>query len=133
MLTVTVKSTHEEHLFQSLQTNKKQFKISNTSLRGYDGNFIVRKSYNKTYFTKSITDNDDFVQNTISSAAYKIEKLNNETTRKPIEKEDFTAAKYPFTNKSNFPTLESIKVISEKELLISFTPDDNTRDILDFH
>ena len=36
------KSTHEEHLFQSLQTNNKQFKIAVTFLTGYNGTFNVK-------------------------------------------------------------------------------------------
>ena len=36
MLIVMDKSTHEEHLFQSLQTSNKQFKIAVTLLTGYN-------------------------------------------------------------------------------------------------
>ena len=37
MIVVMDKSTHEEHLFQPLQTNNKQFKIAVTFLTGYNG------------------------------------------------------------------------------------------------
>ena len=35
------KSTHEEHLFQPLQTDNKQFKIAVTFLTGYNGIFNI--------------------------------------------------------------------------------------------
>ena len=56
MLIIMDKSTYEEHLFQSLQTNNKQFKIAVTSLNGYNGIFNVTNSNNKFCFKKSITD-----------------------------------------------------------------------------
>ena len=52
MLLLMDKSTHEEHLSQPLQTNKKQFKIANTFLTGYNGILNVTNSYNKFYFMK---------------------------------------------------------------------------------
>ena len=54
------KSTHEEHLFQPLQTNNKQIKTAVTYLTGYNGIFNVTKSNNKIYFAKTITDEDGF-------------------------------------------------------------------------
>ena len=60
MLIVMDKSIHEEHLFQPLQTNNKQFKIAVTFISGYNGIFNVTDKNNKFYFAKSITD-DDFV------------------------------------------------------------------------
>ena len=69
MLIVMDKSTHEEHLSQPLQTNNKQFKIAVTFLTGYNGIFNVTNANNKVYFTKSISDEDDFVQITISPGA----------------------------------------------------------------
>ena len=41
MLIVMDRSTHEEHLFQPLKTNKKQFEISVTFLTAYNGIFTV--------------------------------------------------------------------------------------------
>ena len=41
MLVVMDKSTHEEHLYQPLQTNNKQFKIAVTFLAGYNGIFNI--------------------------------------------------------------------------------------------
>ena len=41
ILLVMDKSTHEEHLSQSLQTNNKQFKIAVAFLTGYNGFFNV--------------------------------------------------------------------------------------------
>ena len=52
MLIIKDKSTHEEHLFQPLQTNNNQYKIAVTFLTAYNGifnvtskkiNFILRK------------------------------------------------------------------------------------------
>ena len=71
------KSSHEEHLSQSLQTNNKQFKITVTLLNGYNSIFNVTNSNNKFYFLKSITDEDGFIQITLPQGAYEIESLNN--------------------------------------------------------
>ena len=46
MLIVMDKSTHEEHLFQPLQTNNQQFEIAVTFLTGYNGIFNVTNSNN---------------------------------------------------------------------------------------
>ena len=78
MLNIMDKSSHEEHLFQPLQTNNKQFKIAVTFLTGYNGIFNVINSNNKFYFMKSITDEDGFIQITIPPGAYELENLNNE-------------------------------------------------------
>ena len=55
------KSTHEEHLCQPLQTNKKQFKIVFSFLSVSNGIFNRTDKKNKFYFTRSIND-DDFTQ-----------------------------------------------------------------------
>ena len=60
MSIVMNKSTHEEHISQSLQTNKKQFKIAVTFLTGHNGIFNVTNANIKFYFTKSISDEDGF-------------------------------------------------------------------------
>ena len=65
ILIVMDKSTHEEHLSESLQTNNKQFKIAVTFLTGYNGIFNVTNSNNKSYFKKTITKEEDFIQTTI--------------------------------------------------------------------
>ena len=49
-LVVMDKSTHEEHLFQSLPTNNKQFKIAITFLTGFNGIFNVTSKNNKFCF-----------------------------------------------------------------------------------
>ena len=54
MLIVMDKSTHEEHLFQPLQTNNKQFKIAVTFLTGYNGIFNVTNLNNKFYFMNQL-------------------------------------------------------------------------------
>ena len=69
MLIVMEKSTHEEHLAQPLQTNKKQFKLAVTFSTGYNGISNVRNSKNKFYFMKSISDEDGYIQITIPPGA----------------------------------------------------------------
>ena len=78
MLIIMDKSTHEEHLSEPFQTDKKQFKIAVTFLTGYDGIFSVINSNIKFYFMKSISDEDGFIQITIPPGAYEIEALDNE-------------------------------------------------------
>ena len=46
------KSTHEEHLPQTLQTKIKQIKIVVTFLTGYNGIFNVTNSNKEIYFKK---------------------------------------------------------------------------------
>ena len=58
MLIVLNKSTHEKHLFQPLQTNKKQYKIAITFLSACNGIFNVTNKNNKFYFKKSIFEED---------------------------------------------------------------------------
>ena len=130
MLIVMNKSTHEEHLSQPLQTNKKQFKIAVTFLSGYNGIFNVTNSNNKFYFKKTITDEDGFIQITIPLGAYKIESLNNEIKRIIIDEEHYTEANYPFKIKPNFSTLESIIEISPQGPIESFMFDDSLKDFL---
>ena len=112
MLRAMNKSTHEEHLYQPLQTNNKQFKIAVTFLPGYNGIFNVTNQNNKFFFTKSISDEDGFIQITIPPVAYKRESLNNEIKRIFIVEGQYTEANYPFTIKPNFSTLGSITEIS---------------------
>ena len=76
MLIVMDKSTHGEHLSQSLQTNYKQYKIAVTFLTGYNGIFNITNENNKFYFSKSIIDDNHFTQMTIPQAAYELESLN---------------------------------------------------------
>ena len=102
MLIVMDKSTHEEHLFQPIQTNNKQFKLAVTFLTGYNGIFNVTNENNKFYFIKSITDKDGNIIITIPPSAYEIESLNNEIKRIIIDEEHYTEANYPFSIKPNF-------------------------------
>ena len=133
MLLVMDKSTHEELLSQPLQTNKKQFKIAVTFRSGYNGIFNVTNSNNKFYFTKSITDDDHYIQITIPSGAYEIESVNNEIKRIIINEEHFIEEAYPFSIKPNFSTPAPIIEISNQESVISFSPDDSIRDLLGFN
>ena len=52
------KSTDEEHLSQSLQTDNKQFKIAVTFQSKYYGIFNVTDKNNKSYLIKSIAAED---------------------------------------------------------------------------
>ena len=127
------KFTHEEHLFQPLQTNIKQFKIAITFLTGYNGFFNVTNSNNKFYFLKSITDKDGRVQITIPPGAYELENLNNEIIRILIDEGHYTEINYPFTIKPNFSTLGSIVKLSPQGPVLTFVPDDSIRDLLGFN
>ena len=80
MLIVMDKSIHEEHLFQSLQTNDKQFKIAVTFLTCYNGIFNVTNSNNKFYFTTSISDIETSLI-VILTGAYELESLDAEIKR----------------------------------------------------
>ena len=131
MLIVMDKSTHEEHLFQPLQTNNKQFKIAVTFLSAYNGIFNVTKRNNKFYFFKSISD-DDHIQISIRPGVYEIESLNNEIKRIIIDEGHYTEVEYPFHIKPDFNTLGSIKEISPQGSIISFTPNDSIGELLGF-
>ena len=133
MLIIMDKSTHEEHLFQPLQTNNKQFKIAVTFLSAYNGIFNVTSDNNKFYFTKSITDDDHYITITIPPGSYEIESLNDEIRRIIIDDEHFTEANYPFKIKPNFSTLGSIIEITNEESAISFKASDSIGSLLGFN
>ena len=133
MLIIMDKSTHEEHLFQPLQTNNKQFKIAVTFSSAYNGIFNVTSKNNKFYFTKSITDDDHFILITIPPGSYEIESLNDEIKRIIIVDEHFTSENYPFKIKPNFSTLGSIIETSNQESAISFRPDDSIGSLVGFN
>ena len=126
------KSTHEEHLFQPLQTNNKQFKIAVTFLTGYNGIFNVTNTNNKFYFLKSNTA-DDYIIISNPPGAYEIESLNNEIKRIIIDQEHYTETNYPFNIKPNFSTLGSIIEISAQGPVIPFVPDDSIGHLLGFN
>ena len=102
MLIAMDKSTHEEHLSQTLQSNNKQFNIAVTFLTGYNGIFNVTNLNNKLYFKKTITDGDDFIQIKIPPGAYQIESLNNEIGNNIIDEEHFTESDYPIKKNQLF-------------------------------
>ena len=105
MLIVMVKSTHEEHLFEPLQTNNKQFKNAVTFLTGYNGIFNITSQNNKFYF---IHPANEIVMITIPDGAYDLESLDSEIKRIIIEERHNTEDHYPFSIKPNFSTLGSI-------------------------
>ena len=133
MLILMDKSTREEHLSQLPQTNNKQFKIAVTFRTGYNGIFNVTNAINKFYFTRSISDEDRFIQIIISPGAYELENLKIEIKRIFIDEDHYTEANYPFTIKSNFSTLGSIIELSTQGPVITFVRDDSTRDLLGFN
>ena len=108
MLIVMDKSTHEEHLFQPLQTKNKQFKLAVTFLTGYNGIFNVTNSNYKINFLKSVSVEDRYIQRTIPPSVHEIEPLNKVMKRIIIDEGHFSQVSYPFTIKPNFSTLESI-------------------------
>ena len=91
MLSILNKSTHEEHLSQPLQTNKKQFKIT-----GYNGDFNDTISNFKFSSKKTITKENDFIQITIPPGAYEIESTKSEIRRIIIAKGHYSESEYPF-------------------------------------
>ena len=133
ILIVMDRSTHEEHLSQPLQTKNKQFKIAVTILTDSNGIFNVTNSNKKIYSTKSISDEDGFIQITITPGADQIESLNEEIKKVIIHEGHFTEASYPFETKPIFSTLGSIIEISPRGLTTSFMFDDSIRDLLKFN
>ena len=133
MLIIMKKSTHEEHLFQPLQTNNKRFQIAITFLSAYNGICNLTNENNKFYFTKSITDDNHYIMITIPPGAYEIESLNDEIKRIIFNDEHFTGDTYPFFIKPNFSTLGSIIEISNEESAISFKASDSIGSLLGFN
>ena len=131
MLIIMDKSTREEHLFQPLQTNYKQFKIAVTFLSGYKGIFNVTNRNNKFYFKKNLID-EEFIQIRIPEGAYEIESLDNEIKRILIDKEYYTETNYPFSIKPNFSTLGSIIEIKPQGPIIGFVFDNSIGNLLGF-
>ena len=82
---------------------------------------------------KSITDEDGYIQITISPGAYEIESLNKEFKRIILDEEHYTEANYPFTIKTNFSTLGSIIESSSQGPIFSFMFDDSVRGLLGFN
>ena len=132
ILIIMNKSTHEEHLFQPLQTNNKQFKIAITFLSAYNGIFNVTSKNNKFYFKKNLLD-EDFIQIRIPAGAYEIESLHDEIKRILIDKEYYTESNYPFKIKPNFSTLGSIVEIQPQGPIIGFVFDDSIGNLLGFN
>ena len=132
MLTVMIKSTHEEHLSEPLQTNNKQFKIAVTFLSAYNGIFNVTNSNNKFYFKKAIKD-EVFIKIRIPPGAYEKESLDDEIRRIISEKGHYSESDYPFRIKPNFSTLGSIVKTLTPGPQISFVFDDSIGILLGFN
>ena len=94
ILIVMDKSAHEEHLYQLLQSNNKQFKTAVTFLSAYNGIFNVTNGNSKFYCKKALID-EDFKQIRIPEGADEIESLDDENKRIIIDKGHYTEANYP--------------------------------------
>ena len=73
MVIVTDKYNPEENLSQRLQFYEKQFKAAVTYLTCYNGIFNLKNRKIKSYFAKSSSDKDDFVQITVPPGADELE------------------------------------------------------------
>ena len=131
MLIVMDKSIHEEHLYQPLQTNNKQFKVAVTFLTGFNGIFNVTNTNNKFYFKKSLVE-ENFSQITMRPGAYESESENNEIKRIIIDEEYYTEEEYPFAIKANFSTLGSIIEFHPQGPMIGFVFNDSIGSLLGF-
>ena len=112
MLIVMNKTTHEELLYQTLETNKKQFEKTLTFVTAYNGIFNITSTNNNFYFAISVPDENGLITVSIPAGAYEIENLSDEIPRIIVEAGHFTAANYPFTVEPNFLTLSSKMEIS---------------------
>ena len=131
LLLIMDKSTHEDRLFQPLQTNNNQFKTAVIFLTGYIGIVNVTNSNNKFHFKKSLVE-EDFFQIRIPDGSYEIESVNDEIERIIIDKGHYTEAEYPFKIKPSFSTLGSIVEIQPQGPFIGFVFDDSIRSLLGF-
>ena len=129
ILVVMDKSTHEENLFQPLQTNNKQFKTAITFLTGYNGIFKVTNSNYEFYFKKSLIE-EDFIQIRIPEGAWEKESLNHEIKRIIIDEEHYTETIYPIKIKPKFSTLGSIVEIQPQGPRIGFVFNDSIENLL---
>ena len=103
------------------------------SLTLYNGIFNVTKSSNKFYFTKTITDLDDYIQNTSPPGVYEIESLTNGIKRIIIDKGHHIENDYTFTIKPKFGTLGSIIETSPQGAMFNFVFIDSIRNLLGLH
>ena len=117
---INMGKSHEEHLYQPLQTNNKQFKIAVTFLSAYIGIFNIEYIKNNFYFEKYF-DDGEFIQIAIAPGAYKIESVNDEIRRIIIDKGYYSESNYPFKIKPNFSTLGSIIEINQTGPVISLS------------
>ena len=125
------KSTHEECLYQQLQTNEKHYKIAVTFLFAYNGIFNVTNSNREFYFEKAPID-EDFIQIRIPEGTYEIESLDDEIKRTNINEGYYSEEIYPFKIKPNFSTLGSIITISPQGSIIGFVFDDSIGTLFGF-
>ena len=103
------KSTHEENLSPTQQTNSKQIKFAVTFLTSYKVAYNVTNKYKKFGFAKLITDKDGFYPKTTLPGAYELESSNDEIRRNIIEEGLFNGVDFLFIMKPIFSTLGSIR------------------------
>ena len=133
MLIVMNKSTHEEHLFQPLQTNIKQFKKAITFLSTYNGIFNATNSNNNFYFLKSVSDGDGYIIISIRLGVHEVGNLNDEIRRIIIDEGHYTELDYSFYIKPYFSALRSNIEISPQGPVITFDTDDSIGELLGFN
>ena len=131
-LIIMNRSTIEEHLFQPLQPNNKQFKVAVTFLTGYIGIFNVTNLNNKFYFRNGFNDGE-FTQINIPQSAYEIESLNIEIKKNIIDDGYYSENNSPFIIKPNFSTLGSLVEISQTGPIISFVMENSIGKLLGFN
>ena len=107
LLNVTDKFTHEEHLSQPQQSNRRHFKIAVLFLFRYNGFFNVTNKNGKIIFI-SVFEGPEYNLISIFPGAYEVESLKAEieqniTVECYIREED-----YRFTNKPNISTSGSV-------------------------
>ena len=119
ILNIMDKYNHQEHLFQLLQTDNKQFKVAVTFLSAYNGIFNITNLNNKFYFKKGF-DEGEFTQIALPPGAYEIESLNDEIKRIIIDKGPYSDSNYPFMIKPKFSILGSVIEINQTGPIISF-------------
>ena len=98
------KSTREQNLDETLQTNNKQFKIAIKFLTGYHGFFNITDKNNRFFY---ITPEKMIVEIVIPKGAYEMEAVYSEIKRLMILNGDSEGETFPVKIKPNFTTQAS--------------------------
>ena len=133
MLVVMDKRTHEEHLYQPLQTTIQEFKFAVTFLNAYNGIFNVTCSKNNFYSLKLVSDEDGYIILSIRPGVYERGALKDEIKGNIIDEGLYTELDYTFYIKPDLSTLGSIIEISSQGPVITFVRDDSIGELLGFN